>query len=33
MVEDLAEGPIPLDELAQRIRRLGPRWEVLARLG
>ena len=27
---DLPEGPIPLDELAARIRRLGPRWEVLA---
>jgi uncharacterized damage-inducible protein DinB len=29
-LEDLADGPIPLDELAERIRRLGPRWEVLA---
>ncbi len=23
------DGPVPLDELAKRIRRLGPRWEVL----
>jgi uncharacterized damage-inducible protein DinB len=28
--EPLAEGPAPLDELADRIRRLGPRWELLA---
>ena len=26
----LPDGPVPLDELAERIRRLGPRWEVLA---
>lgn len=26
----LSDGPVPLDELAERIRRLGPRWEVLA---
>jgi uncharacterized damage-inducible protein DinB len=26
----LPEGPAPLDELAQRIRSLGPRWELLA---
>ena len=29
--EPLPDGPAPLAELAQRIRRLGPRWEVLAR--
>ena len=28
--EPLPHGPIPLDELAERIRRLGPRWEILA---
>jgi uncharacterized damage-inducible protein DinB len=28
--EPLPDGPIPMDELAARIRRLGPRWEVLA---
>jgi uncharacterized damage-inducible protein DinB len=28
---ELPDGPIPLDELAERIRRLGPRWELLAR--
>jgi hypothetical protein len=28
--EALADGPVPLDELSDRIRRLGPRWEVLA---
>jgi uncharacterized damage-inducible protein DinB len=28
--EPLPDGPVPLDELAERIRRLGPRWEVLA---
>ena len=28
--EPLPDGPVPLDELAQRIRRLGPRWELLA---
>ena len=26
----LPEGPVSLDELARRIRRLGPQWEVLA---
>ena len=26
----LPEGPVPLDVLAERIRRLGPRWEALA---
>ena len=29
--EPLADGPVPMDELAERIRRLGPRWEALAR--
>jgi uncharacterized damage-inducible protein DinB len=28
--EPLPDGPVPLDELAERIRRLGPRWELLA---
>ena len=28
--EPLPHGPIPLAELAERIRRLGTRWEVLA---
>ena len=28
--EPLPDGPVPLGELAERIRRLGPRWEVLA---
>lgn len=28
--EPLPEGPVLLDELSERIRRLGPRWEVLA---
>lgn len=28
--DPLPDGPVPLDELADRIRRLGPRWEVLA---
>jgi uncharacterized damage-inducible protein DinB len=27
--DPLPDGPVPLDELAQRIRRLGPRWEAL----
>jgi uncharacterized damage-inducible protein DinB len=27
---DLPDGPVPLDELAKRIRALGPRWELLA---
>jgi uncharacterized damage-inducible protein DinB len=26
----LPDGPVSLDELADRIRRLGPRWELLA---
>jgi uncharacterized damage-inducible protein DinB len=26
----LPEGPVPLDELAERIRRMGPRWEAIA---
>jgi uncharacterized damage-inducible protein DinB len=26
----LPEGPVPLTELAERIRRLGPKWEALA---
>jgi uncharacterized damage-inducible protein DinB len=29
--EPLADGPVAMDELAERVRRLGPRWEVLAR--
>jgi uncharacterized damage-inducible protein DinB len=28
--DPLPEGPVPLDELAERIRRLGPRWEAMA---
>jgi len=28
--ERMPEGPVALDELAERIRRLGPRWEQLA---
>lgn len=28
--EPLPEGPVPLDALAERIERLGARWEVLA---
>jgi uncharacterized damage-inducible protein DinB len=28
--EPIADGPVPLAELAERIRRLGPRWEALA---
>jgi len=28
--EPLPEGPAPLDELLERTRRLGPRWEALA---
>jgi hypothetical protein len=27
--DPLPDGPVPLDELAQRIRRLGRRWEAL----
>jgi uncharacterized damage-inducible protein DinB len=27
---DLPDGAIPLDELARRVRRLAPRWELLA---
>jgi len=30
-LNDLPPGPIPFDELADRIRRLAPRWEVLAK--
>jgi uncharacterized damage-inducible protein DinB len=26
----LPDGPVPLDVLAERIRRLGPRWEALS---
>jgi uncharacterized damage-inducible protein DinB len=26
----MPEGPVPMAELAERIRRLGPRWEALA---
>jgi uncharacterized damage-inducible protein DinB len=26
----LPDGPVPLDELAERVRRLGPRWELVA---
>ncbi len=28
--EPLPDRPVPLGELAERIRRLGPRWELLA---
>lgn len=28
--EPLPDAPVPLGTLAERIRRLGPRWEVLA---
>jgi uncharacterized damage-inducible protein DinB len=28
--EPLPEGPVPLEQLADRIRRLGQRWEILA---
>jgi uncharacterized damage-inducible protein DinB len=28
--DPLPDGPVPLDELAERIRRMGPRWEALA---
>jgi uncharacterized damage-inducible protein DinB len=28
--DPLPEGPVPLDELAERIRRMGTRWEALA---
>jgi uncharacterized damage-inducible protein DinB len=28
--DELPEGPVPLDELAERIRRMGPQWETLA---
>jgi hypothetical protein len=30
MSEPLSNGPVPLGELADRIRRLGQRWEILA---
>jgi hypothetical protein len=29
-LSDLPAGPVPLGELAEHIRRLSPRWEVLA---
>jgi uncharacterized damage-inducible protein DinB len=29
--DPVPDGPVPLEELAERIRRLGPRWESLAR--
>ena len=28
--DQMPDGPIPLDELGERIRRLGPQWEKLA---
>jgi len=28
--DELPEGPVPLDELAERIRRMGSQWETLA---
>ena len=28
--EPLPDGPVPMEELAERIRRLEPRWEALA---
>ncbi|HEY8761985.1 MAG TPA: DinB family protein [Candidatus Dormibacteraeota bacterium] len=28
--DPLPDGPVPLDDLAERIRRLGPQWEILA---
>jgi uncharacterized damage-inducible protein DinB len=28
--DPLPDGPVPLDKLANRIRRMGPRWEALA---
>ncbi len=28
--DPLPVGPVPLDQLAERVRRLGPRWEALA---
>jgi uncharacterized damage-inducible protein DinB len=30
-VDPLPAGPLPLEELADRIRRMGPRWDALAR--
>ena len=30
LAEPIADQPVPLDELAERIGRLGPRWEALA---
>ena len=30
LLERMPEGPVALDELADRIRRLGPRWPVTA---
>ncbi|HEY8634055.1 MAG TPA: DinB family protein [Candidatus Dormibacteraeota bacterium] len=29
--DPLHEGPVPLDQLADSIRRMGPRWEALAK--
>jgi uncharacterized damage-inducible protein DinB len=26
----LPDGPVPLDELAERVRRMGPHWEAMA---
>jgi uncharacterized damage-inducible protein DinB len=31
LFEKLSDEPVPLDELAERIRRLGPHWEAVAR--
>ena len=31
MPDPLPDGPVSLDKLAERVRRLGPRWEALAR--
>jgi uncharacterized damage-inducible protein DinB len=28
--DELPDGPVPLDQLAERIRRMGPQWETLA---
>ena len=30
-LDELPDGPVPFDELAERVRRLAPRWELLAR--
>jgi uncharacterized damage-inducible protein DinB len=29
-LDRLPDGPVPLDELAERIRRMGPHWEAMA---